>query len=217
MTGRNGGSPRALQLDHIFCMVEPDEPWVQLLERAGWLLDRGSRHPGQGTSNRRVCWAEQYLELLWVHDVTEARTNALRLDRRAAWRETGASPFGVCLRGSPQASTLAVFRAYDELGFRLWIHCDNWDRPERPMLFIHPATPAEVAELQPQHRMQATVHRDRHLAGVRLIGPEPVRLPEHSDPVVHQQLGSPQLQIRLTAGRNVQVHELLELSAPGAD
>jgi hypothetical protein len=88
-----------LVLDHLFCMVAPDGRAARQLEEAGWLLDAGTVHPGQGTRNRRLAWADCYFELLWVCDIVEARANPLRLDRRACWSESGASPIGIGLRG----------------------------------------------------------------------------------------------------------------------
>jgi hypothetical protein len=74
---------------------------------ADGLLARGfvegppNRHPGQGTACRRFPFANAYLELLWVEDEAEARSESvqpLRLWERWAGRETGACPFGVALR-----------------------------------------------------------------------------------------------------------------------
>jgi Glyoxalase-like domain len=88
-----------LELDHVFVMVDDLDDTAARLEQDGWLLDAGTVHPGQGTRNRRLLWPEQYLELLSVADRAEACANPLRLDRRAEWRSSGASPFGLVLRG----------------------------------------------------------------------------------------------------------------------
>ena len=72
-----------MELDHVFCMVNPDDDWAARLAAAGWRLDAGMTHAGQGSRNRRLRWPGCYLELLWVHDHVEARQNQLRLDRRA--------------------------------------------------------------------------------------------------------------------------------------
>ena len=60
----------------------------------------------------------------------------LRLDRRADWRSTGASPFGFGLRGQLPGEQEPVFWRYDDLGFPVWIHRDNEKRPERPLVFV---------------------------------------------------------------------------------
>ena len=94
---------------------------VKRLERAGWMLNAGQAHRGQGTRNRRVLWPEQYFELLWVIDAAEARANPLRLDRRADWSATGASPVGLALRGRVESASADEFWLYDALGPRIWI------------------------------------------------------------------------------------------------
>ena len=45
------------------------------------------------------------------------------------------SPAGLALRGRPGADELPAFWPYDALGIRIWIHRDNEDQPERPMVF----------------------------------------------------------------------------------
>src|SRR3954447_17013990 len=89
---------RMLQLDHVFCFVPPDGDWAGRLTVAGWALDAGTVHEGQGSRNRRLAFAGQFLELVWLHDPELARANPLRLDRRAHGAGSGASPFGFGLR-----------------------------------------------------------------------------------------------------------------------
>lgn len=74
---------------------------------------RERAHLGQGTANR--CWfiGGLMVELLWLVDPEEAAAGPaapLRFAERAAWRTTGASPFGVALRddGAPPP-----FRAWE--------------------------------------------------------------------------------------------------------
>lgn len=60
-------------------------------------------HPGQGTANACFCFDDSYLELLWVTDADALTAPAIApagLAARAAWRETGACPFGIALRGA---------------------------------------------------------------------------------------------------------------------
>jgi hypothetical protein len=59
---------RVLELDHVFCIVSDPDEAVRRLEDDGWVLDAGQAPRGQGTRNRRLCWAAQFLELLWVSD-----------------------------------------------------------------------------------------------------------------------------------------------------
>ena len=118
----------SLALDHVFCVVDDPDQVVGRIERAGWVLDAGSEHAGQGTRNRRLVWHEQYLELVWVADALEARTNPLRLDRRGDWLNTGASPFGFGLRGQLPDRCRGDYWLYEELGPRIWVHHDTSER-----------------------------------------------------------------------------------------
>jgi len=125
-----------LELDHVLCFVEPGGDWADRLERAGWSLDTGTTHPGQGSRNRRCPWGSGYLELIWIHDLVEAAAHPLRLDRRARWEQTRASPFGFGFRGHfPPALAAHCWTYAPDPAFRLSIHRDNDERPELPLLF----------------------------------------------------------------------------------
>jgi hypothetical protein len=146
------------------------------------VLDEGRRHAGQGTRNRRLRWPERFFELLWIEDEAEARANALRLDRRAAWATTGASPVGLAFRGRPGEAELAAYWPYDALGFRIWVHRDNEDHPERPMVFSLEleAGLAGGAPAAPQRRPGT-------LRELRVRGPAAPSLPAFAGPpVVHE-------------------------------
>jgi hypothetical protein len=97
----------AFVLDHAFVCVAAGGPEGERLVRFGLTEGPPNRHPGQGTANRRFFFRNAMLELLWVEDEAEA-TSALvartRLWERWRYRETGASPFGVCLRPAPAAA-----------------------------------------------------------------------------------------------------------------
>jgi Glyoxalase-like domain len=111
----------SLAFDHVFCLVDDLDEAAMQLSAAGWSLDAGSAHAGQGTRNRRIASAERYPELLHVRDHDEAARNRLRLDRRV----TGASPIGIGLRGSLPLDSREEVWLYDELGVRIWVHHDN--------------------------------------------------------------------------------------------
>jgi hypothetical protein len=89
-------------LDHLFVMTAPGA-----FGEADDLIARGfvegppNQHPGQGTACRRFFFANAMLELLWVEDEAEARSelvHPLRLWERWAGRASGACPFGIALR-----------------------------------------------------------------------------------------------------------------------
>ena len=71
-------------------------------------------HPGQGTRNRRFFFDNAMLELIWVENPDEAGSSLIaptRLWERSRASETGASPFGLCLRQT---------RADEPLPFATW-------------------------------------------------------------------------------------------------
>lgn len=121
-----------LELDHVLCMVDPEDAWAERLTAAGWELDAGMSHPGQGIRNRRLVLAGHYLELAWIEDRAEARANSLRLDRRADWATTGASPFGIGLRGRLLPEEEPALWLYEDLGFPIWCTATTRTVPDTP-------------------------------------------------------------------------------------
>lgn len=96
----------AFVLDHVFVAVEPDSAASRRLATAGFALAPPREHPGQGTANVCLHLEGGYLELLRARDAAELASPAVRaigLGDRLAWRRTGASPFGLLLRGPADA------------------------------------------------------------------------------------------------------------------
>jgi hypothetical protein len=179
-------------------MVAPDGDWAERLARAGWSLDEGTAHAGQGTRNRRVRWADSYLELVWVEHRAEAEANRVRLDRRADWHTTGASPFGFGFRGELPDGDRPDYWLYEDLGIPIWIHRDNELVPERPLVFVLPVF---------QRREGEGV-----LRSVRLTGPSPARLPAYAGPPVAYRRGPHRLELDAGDGPALRVSELLALT-----
>ena len=120
----------SFELDHLFICATIDAPEANRLIEFG--LTEGGRnvHPGQGTSNRRFFFHSGMIELLWLHDEQEARseqTAPTRLYERCAYRETGASPFGLCLRPANQNES--------EFPFDYWEYRPTY-LPENMSLYI---------------------------------------------------------------------------------
>ncbi|MGY1730295.1 VOC family protein [Geodermatophilus sp. SYSU D01045] len=191
-----------LELDHVLCMASPEEAWAERLTAAGWELDAGTAHPGQGTRNRRLLLAGHYLELVWVEDRAEARGNPLRLDRRADWATTGASPFGIGLRGRLPPEQEPAFWPYADLGFPIWVHRDDERHPARPLVF--------VLDL-PLRRRAGTAAAAGALQCVHHVGPAGADVPRYAGPRLVHRRGRHRLELVVDAGRPVQVSDLLAI------
>ncbi len=92
-----------LELDHAYVVVPPGAAAaIQALRQVGIVIDTETvRHDGEGTTSLAAFFENAYLELMWV-DSSVAVDSAHQLDvaefrRAAAWRQTGASPFGIGL------------------------------------------------------------------------------------------------------------------------
>ncbi len=132
-----------LELCHIFMMTGPDEAASRRLKNLGLQESYRRDHPGQGTANICYCFENAFLELLWVTEETEAKSPPIArtgLWERAGWRENGACPFGIALRGGeaplpfptwdyrppylPEGQAIPVANASDD--------------PRQPFIFISP-------------------------------------------------------------------------------
>ncbi|HJY40466.1 MAG TPA: VOC family protein [Steroidobacteraceae bacterium] len=108
----------AVEVDHVFVSASVGAPEAQRLIDLGLVEGRSNRHPGQGTANRRFFFANSMLELIWVEDEREARSDLeparrLHLWERWSGRDGAACPFGVCLRPTAGQSDVAPFPAWD--------------------------------------------------------------------------------------------------------
>jgi len=104
-----------MDLDHVLILCDEGAPEAEALRRAGLREGSGNTHPGQGTACRRFFFANGYLELAWVHDVAEARSDLARPTRlldRWAMRRGGACPFGLVFRPSIDDVSAPPFRTW---------------------------------------------------------------------------------------------------------
>lgn len=107
----------AVEVDHVFVSASVGAPEGDRLIDLGLLEGSATRHPGQGTANRRFFFANAMLELIWVENELEARSDAeparrLHLWERWANRDRGACPFGVCLHPTAGTSDVAPFPSW---------------------------------------------------------------------------------------------------------
>jgi hypothetical protein len=92
----------AISLCHVFVFVDHRAAALEALAACGLMQSFGRSHSGQGTANVAACFDNAYLELVWAEDTAElvsVPVSRTRLAERARWRETGACPFGIGLRG----------------------------------------------------------------------------------------------------------------------
>jgi Glyoxalase-like domain len=104
-----------VELDHLFLCTDPGAPAAEDLVRFGLREGPPNQHPGQGTACRRFAFSNSMLELIWVCDEDEAQSQGTRrtqLWERWSGRESGASPFGICLRPADPAQAEPPFPSW---------------------------------------------------------------------------------------------------------
>jgi hypothetical protein len=164
------------ELDHVLIWVSPGGPEAERLVEFGLTEGSPNVHAGQGTANRRFFFHNAMLELIWVHDENEARSpRTARLGVHDRWRhrETGASPFGLCLRRRPGATppfrTWPYRPAYLPAGVVIDVAATS-RRTREPRVFMA-TTRRPDAEPGPVRQPL------RHAAGVREVTAVRLRLP----------------------------------------
>jgi Glyoxalase-like domain len=163
----------AIELDHVFVCADVGAPEAELLVRAGFAEGSRNVHPGQGTANRRFPFRNALLELLWVNDPAEARSEATRamgLGERWSARGDGASPFGICTRPTIPGTEGAPFSAWEYrpayLTPELCLHVGK--APLEEPMWVH------LAFVDRQYRAQHFVPNQNgatDISGVRLLTP----------------------------------------------
>jgi hypothetical protein len=146
-----------LQLDHVFSFCEPELPEAARFENEGLIVNKGRDHQGQGTANRCVLFSENYFEMIFLRSEKEASVNPLRLDLRSNWRTTGASPFGIALRGELSPADRDEFWVYNPPyapGSTILICKTNESQPRLPLIFVMETSGPKKES--PAHRLGTT-------------------------------------------------------------
>lgn len=103
------------EFDHLFILTDIGASEANRLSSFG-LVEGGSRiHHGQGTANRCFFFHNAMLELLWIHDPEEAKSEPIHLTRlweRSTNRNNGACPFGICLRPAKGSEDTFAFSSW---------------------------------------------------------------------------------------------------------
>ena len=148
-----------MNLDHVFILVEPEAKVADRLLKHGFQEGTGNTHPGQGTANRRVYFANGMLEFLWVRDADEANNGPgrdLRFSERA--KNPAASPFGIIFVPDNGSSTMPFPGWHYQPdyfpppnGFHVGINSKNI---AEPLCFYFPRKAAGVARAKPVRNSQ---------------------------------------------------------------
>lgn len=90
-----------MEIDHIFVCVKQGAHEAEALKAFGLTEGTPSKHPGQGTANRRFFFHNAFIELLWLEDAGEAQsevTQPTMLYERLSIQNKFISPFGIGFR-----------------------------------------------------------------------------------------------------------------------
>ena len=106
------------------------------MRELGFTSEFQREHAGQGTANDLILFGENYLEFVYLADREEAERSRVRLDRRCEWKTTGASPFGIALRG-PKPDAVA-WTAYALVGMAhpIWLATLTLEDLSLPLIFL---------------------------------------------------------------------------------
>lgn len=149
-----------IDLCHLIVFVADRAAAEQAFAACGLVPSFTRGHPGQGTANLCACFDNAYLELLWCEDESELISSPVvrtRLAERARWRETGASPFGIGLRGKLPFPSWEYRPPYLPEGMTIPVALASED-PRQPFIFHSPGSArpdAWTADLAGQRQQQA--------------------------------------------------------------
>jgi hypothetical protein len=163
-----------LSVDHVFVCCDVGAPEARALIDLGWPEGAPNTHPGQGTANRRFFFRNAYLELLWVTEAEEARSEMVgrtRLWERWSRRRSGACRFGVVLRREGANESDLPFRSwsyrptYLPAGWAIEVARDL--RLDEPELFYLDVPSSQPGALGSTHARSA----ERLLTNISISGP----------------------------------------------
>lgn len=195
-------------IDHIFIRVRPGAPEAAALAEFGLCEGSGNRHPGQGTANRRFFFANAFLELLWLDDPAEARSDATRPTMLFERLSGAGSPFGICFRPEPGDTAPLPFASwrYQPGYFPPGVTCDIALAPLTEPMWFHIA-PGGRPDALPADRAQPLAHRVplHEITAVKVI--QPRSLPSLALPVAFAQGDADLLEIEFDGGARGRSHD----------
>ncbi len=103
-----------MDLDHIFICVKKGGDEARSLIEFGLTEGSSNVHPGQGTANRRFFFHNVFLELLYLEDAEQARSDVTRstgLYERCSFINN-ASAFGFCFKPGKSLNQQPNFKSW---------------------------------------------------------------------------------------------------------
>ena len=98
-----------MDIDHIFIFTNDKGKIADELVLLGLTEGSNRIHLGQGTTNRKFYFDNFFLEILWVHNEEELRSEITKptgLWKRADFNLTNSSPFGLCIVNTDETERL---------------------------------------------------------------------------------------------------------------
>lgn len=98
-----------MKIHHIFIFTDNDGKIADDLIDFGLTEGSNRVHIGQGTINRKFYFDDFFLEILWVHDEIEIKSELTKptgLWQRADFKINNFSPFGLCIVNSDDTENL---------------------------------------------------------------------------------------------------------------
>jgi len=161
-----------LRFDHLFILVQPKAPERAALERAGFRVNPTvNKHEGQGTASVMAEFEDGFIELMWVDPGVSVQPGAERgvekFRKRAEWRTSGWSPFGINLvrdkPGDYPFPTWTISMPWMEPGTSIVVLTAR-DDTSSPPVSVHPHATKQKGDRYPNG-----VKRITH---VRIIAPK---------------------------------------------
>jgi hypothetical protein len=203
------------ELHHVFVCASSGAPEAELLSAAGLVEGSPSTHAGQGTANRRFFFENGFLELLYVHDELEARsdlTAPTQLWHRWSGRGMTANPFGICLSSSRGMEAAMPFASWEYRPSylpegRCILFADGLRLSEPEVFFLNwPQAQASPGTEPTQHPLGL-----RHMLSVSVGSPDPacisdsLRAITDAGYVAIHQSDAPELVIEFLSDEEVQL------------
>jgi hypothetical protein len=89
-----------MEIDHIFIFTDDNGKIADKLVEFGLVEGSKRVHVGQGTTNRKFYFDNFFLEILWVHNDQEIKSDLVKpigLWQRADYKRNQFSPYGLCI------------------------------------------------------------------------------------------------------------------------